>query len=124
MQRRARVTSKGQITIPHEIRRVLGVRPGDTVEFESNEAGVQVRPVRKESALSSSDMCKNRSGARLGARFKVTHRRRRDGGSYPRRILADFVIGAYAQENGYHLLTLDQSVYRAAFPKLKLLPFS
>jgi AbrB family looped-hinge helix DNA binding protein len=49
MQRQARVTSKGQITIPHEIRRVLGVQPGDTVEFESNEAGVQVRPVRKES---------------------------------------------------------------------------
>jgi predicted nucleic acid-binding protein len=52
------------------------------------------------------------------------HRRRRDGGSYPRRILADFVIGAYAHENGYHLLTLDQSVYRAAFPKLKLLAVS
>jgi predicted nucleic acid-binding protein len=51
-------------------------------------------------------------------------RRRRDGGSYPRRILADFVIGAYAHENGYHLLTLDDSVYRAAFPKLKLLPVS
>jgi AbrB family looped-hinge helix DNA binding protein len=49
MQRQAKVTSKGQITIPHEIRRVLGVRPGDTVEFESGENGVQVRPVRKES---------------------------------------------------------------------------
>ncbi|HXP87794.1 MAG TPA: PIN domain-containing protein [Bryobacteraceae bacterium] len=49
------------------------------------------------------------------------HRRRRDGGSYPRRILADFVIGAFAHENGYHLLTLDQTVYRTAFPKLKLL---
>jgi AbrB family looped-hinge helix DNA binding protein len=49
MQRQARVTSKGQITIPHEIRRVLGVQPGDTVEFESSDAGVQVRPVRKES---------------------------------------------------------------------------
>jgi AbrB family looped-hinge helix DNA binding protein len=49
MQRQAKVTSKGQITIPHEIRRVLGVRPGDTVEFESGESGVHVRPVRKES---------------------------------------------------------------------------
>ncbi|HXP87795.1 MAG TPA: AbrB/MazE/SpoVT family DNA-binding domain-containing protein [Bryobacteraceae bacterium] len=49
MQRQARVTSKGQITIPHEIRRVLGVQPGDTVEFESGEDGVKVRPVRKES---------------------------------------------------------------------------
>ena len=49
MQRQARITSKGQITVPHEIRRVLGVRPGDRLIFESDEAGVRVRPVRTES---------------------------------------------------------------------------
>lgn len=30
----ARVTSKGQITLPKKIRDALGVRPGDDVEFE------------------------------------------------------------------------------------------
>lgn len=29
-----RVTSKGQVTIPKEIRQVLGVSPGDLVEFQ------------------------------------------------------------------------------------------
>lgn len=48
-QKQARITSKGQITIPRDIRRVLGVQPGDRLMFESNNGGVQVRPVRTES---------------------------------------------------------------------------
>ena len=47
-------------------------------------------------------------------------RRRRQKGGAPRRILADFLIGAYADQNGHTLLTLDRGIYRAAFPKLKL----
>lgn len=46
MQRRARITSKGQITVPREIRRLLGVRPGDGLLFETDEAGTRVRPAR------------------------------------------------------------------------------
>ncbi len=46
MQKQARITSKGQITVPREIRRTLGVRPGDRLLFESDRAGVRVRPVR------------------------------------------------------------------------------
>jgi hypothetical protein len=47
-------------------------------------------------------------------------RRRRQGEPGPRRILADFVIGAHAIEKGYPLLTLDGGLYRAAFPGLKI----
>lgn len=38
----------------------------------------------------------------------------------PRRILADFLIGAHAVVNGYRLLTLDKRLYRASFPKLEM----
>lgn len=48
-------------------------------------------------------------------------RRRRHPSAGPRRILADFLIGAHAQENGYGLLTLDDRLYRAAFPSLRLI---
>ena len=47
-------------------------------------------------------------------------RRRQHGGSGSRRVLADFLIGAYAAENGFTLLTLDNGLYRAAFPGLKI----
>ncbi len=57
MRKQARVTSKGQITVPHEIRRALGLRPGDHLLFEigdsasagKNGAAVRVRPVRTNS---------------------------------------------------------------------------
>jgi AbrB family looped-hinge helix DNA binding protein len=46
MQKQAKITSKGQITIPREIRRTMGVQPGDRVLFESDKEGIRVRPVR------------------------------------------------------------------------------
>ena len=46
MQKQARITSKGQITVPREVRRFLGVRAGDRLLFESDGKGVRVRPVR------------------------------------------------------------------------------
>lgn len=47
-------------------------------------------------------------------------RRKKQGGSEPRRLLADFLIGAHASESGHKLLTLDDRLYRRAFPGLKL----
>ena len=49
MKKQARITSKGQITVPHEIRRALGVRPGDKLLFEKEGSSVRVRPVRTKS---------------------------------------------------------------------------
>ena len=51
---------------------------------------------------------------------KYANRRRKQRAGQPRRILADFLIGAHALERGYSLLTLDQGIYRAAFPKLHI----
>jgi predicted nucleic acid-binding protein len=48
-------------------------------------------------------------------------RRRRQREVEPRRILADFLIGAHASENGHRLLTLDARFYRLAFPKLDII---
>lgn len=51
---------------------------------------------------------------------KYANRRRKQRAGQPRRILADFLIGAHALEKDYSLLTLDEGIYRAAFPKLHL----
>ena len=45
-------------------------------------------------------------------------RRRKQSDSGVRRILADFLIGAHAETRGYRLLTLDERIYRVAFPHL------
>jgi antitoxin PrlF len=52
MQKQATITSKGQITVPLEVRRILGVRAGDKLMFENDETGVRVRPVRGQSTFS------------------------------------------------------------------------
>jgi hypothetical protein len=49
-------------------------------------------------------------------------RRIRSGGGPPRRVLADFIIGAHALIRGYTLLTLNGRDYVAAFPTLPIIP--
>ena len=51
MEKEAKITSKGQITVPLAIRQALGVQPGDTLLFESGKDGIRVRPRRARSAF-------------------------------------------------------------------------
>jgi AbrB family looped-hinge helix DNA binding protein len=48
---RATVTSKGQITVPVEIRRSLGVKPGDKIRFEKQKGGVRLVREPEESVF-------------------------------------------------------------------------
>jgi predicted nucleic acid-binding protein len=59
-----------------------------------------------------------RAAGRAFQASAVRRRKRRDPG--PRRILADFLIGAHALQNGYGLLTLDERFFHAAFPQLPI----
>ena len=43
----ARVTSKGQITIPRVVRRHLRIEPGDSIDFRIVGDQVEVRPLRQ-----------------------------------------------------------------------------
>lgn len=53
--------------------------------------------------------------------YAERRRKQRDKGM--RRILADFIIGAHALTHGFRLLTLDEHLYRAAFPSLAIETF-
>jgi predicted nucleic acid-binding protein len=49
-------------------------------------------------------------------------RRRKLGDGQPKRLLADFIIGAHSLLHADRLLTLDPRRYKQSFPKLRLLP--
>jgi predicted nucleic acid-binding protein len=87
--------------------------PGRTEAFVDRfceEAGIAVEWELRE-----------RIWRKAGAAFQgYATRRKKQRGAEPRRLLADFLIGAHALENGYKLLTLDGGMYRKAFPGLKL----
>jgi len=47
-------------------------------------------------------------------------RRRKSGGGMPKRLLADFIVGAHALIMADRFLTLDQDRYIKDFPELNL----
>ena len=106
--------SRGGIVICGAVFGELLAGPGRNEEFINNFL---------EGAEISVDWSSNETIWRsAGFAFqKYAARRRRTRSGAPRRILTDFYIGAHAFENGYSLLTLDDGIYRAAFPKLKIL---
>lgn len=58
-----------------------------------------------------------------GRRFaRYALRRRKSSGTNPKRLLADFIIGAHAMLQADRFLTLDPRRYSQDFPELKLLP--
>jgi predicted nucleic acid-binding protein len=60
-----------------------------------------------------------RTAGRAFRSYAARRSKQRDPG--PRRILTDFLIGAHALRRGYRLLTLDDHLYRAAFPRLPII---
>lgn len=58
-----------------------------------------------------------RAGTAMGE-----YARRRRGGALPRRVLADFLIGAHAEHHGLAVATFDRTVYEAVFPGVRLVP--
>ena len=59
-----------------------------------------------------------RSAGRAFQHYAERPHKQGDPGS--RRILADFLVGAHAQTRSYRLLTLDEGLYKAAFPTLTI----
>jgi len=49
MKNSSTISSKGQITVPQEVRKRLGLETGDRVEFVMEAGRTVVRPVRSES---------------------------------------------------------------------------
>ncbi len=50
---KATLTSKGQITVPAKIRRRLGLRPGQVLEFDEHAPFLKAVPVFDEEAMRS-----------------------------------------------------------------------
>jgi AbrB family looped-hinge helix DNA binding protein len=48
MSKFSTITSKGQLTVPQEIRKRLGLQTGDLVEFVVEEDRTVIRPARSE----------------------------------------------------------------------------
>jgi len=105
---------RGNLVVPAPVFSELMAAPGRTEEFLNSfmlDTGIGI------------DWDLDQSIWRLAGRafqsYAASRRKQRDSG--PRRILADFLIGAHAQRHGFALLTLDDGIYRNAFPNLQII---
>ena len=97
-------------TVFAEVHAIPRMTPALLAEFLS-DTGITVDP-----AVSLADW------STIGLAFgKYADRRRANGGGQPKRLLADFAIGAHAFASCDRLLTLDVTRYRTAYPTLTLL---
>jgi AbrB family looped-hinge helix DNA binding protein len=51
LDNQAKITSKGQITLPLAIRKSLGVRAGNVLLFEEDKNGVRVRAAKSKESI-------------------------------------------------------------------------
>jgi predicted nucleic acid-binding protein len=104
---------RGNLIVAAPVFAELIAAPGRTENFVSaffDDAGIAIDWELGE------DVWRSAGNAFRG--YANRRRKHRDFG--PRRILADFLIGAHAAAHDYRLLTLDVHLYRAAFPTLKI----
>jgi hypothetical protein len=105
-------TDRGQLVIAAPVFVELRAMPGRdeaTIDAFLERTGVAVDWKIDERIWREAARANNEYVARRRKNFKL-----------PRRIAADFVIGAHATVRGYSLLTFDQRTFRSAFPSLTL----
>ena len=79
-----RVTTKGQVTIPKEIRETLGIEPGDEIAFEEVDSGYRIRKEAPTTAEGDDPFEKHRGSAEGDE--TMSDRMRRLRGEYPREV--------------------------------------
>ena len=79
-----RVTTKGQVTIPKEIREALGIEPGDEIAFEEVESGYRIRKKKPTTASGADPFEKHRGSA--DSEETMPERMRRLRGEFPRAV--------------------------------------
>jgi len=105
--------SRGNLTVASPVFAELVAGPGRTEDFVNGffeDTGIAIDWELGEKVW--------RAAARAFRGYAERRRKHRDLGT--RRILADFLIGAHAASHGYRLLTMDERLYRVAFPTLKI----
>lgn len=78
-----RVTTKGQVTIPKDIRDALGIEPGDEVDFE--RVGSEYRLQKQAPTTEDGDDPFEKHRGSAGTDETMPERMRRLRGEYPRK---------------------------------------
>lgn len=107
-----RASSQGALVISPVVYAELVAAPGrdpDAIDYFVDVARIRVDWLLEPAVWRT---------AAIAFQGYAERRRAQERGTGPRRILADFLIGAHALHHASALLTFDQGIYQAAFPAL------
>lgn len=105
---------EGALLISPVVFAELHAYPGATAAY--------IRKFLEDTGVMIDQKLADRVWTEAGLRFaRYAARRRKSTGENPRRLVADFIVGAHALVQADRLLTLDTKVYRQEFPELRLL---
>lgn len=82
-----RVTTNGRVTIPEEIRKALGIEPGDEIAFEETDSEYVIRKQSPTPAARDVSFSKYRGSA--DSDDSMAERMRRLRGEFPRPVADD-----------------------------------
>lgn len=86
---KARVTSKGQVTLPAELRRQLGVEPGDDLDFVMEDRGVYITVVKRAKLSELHGILRLPKGAKMPTKKEAREAARRAAVERHERIVRD-----------------------------------
>jgi predicted nucleic acid-binding protein len=108
----SRVAGRGPLVISPIVHAELGAHPAATADERDRFLG--------ELRIATDWMLGEATWRYAAAKFgEYAERRRSSAGGRPRRLIADFVIGAHAAKAG-SLATRDEDFYRRTFPEIAL----
>jgi len=110
-----RADDAGALVVSPPVYAELAAAPGG--DAEALDAFLERAEVRVDWTLGE-DVWREAARAYRGY---AERRRAQPDGHGPRRILADFIVGAHALVHASALLTFDRRLYRAAFPGLRVI---
>jgi predicted nucleic acid-binding protein len=113
VQRLSAASKVGALLISPFVFAELLAYPGATEPY--------VRKFFADTEIVLDENMQSRVWVETGLRFsRYSQRRRQSVGAPPRRLLADFLIGAHALVQADRLLTFDPKVYQQDFPELRI----
>jgi predicted nucleic acid-binding protein len=104
-----RIGSEPRVVCPVVYAELAASREWDRLKLFLERAAVDVLWEMPEAVW-------ERAGMAMGE-----YARMRRGGALPRRVVADFLIGAHAEHHGLVLATFDRAVYEAVFSSVRLI---
>lgn len=99
-----KVSSKYQLTLPVQIRRALGIKPGDTVRYEVREGKLSLTVARPDVGQVLERLWAEHDTAALHAET---------GGD---------AVDHMREHHGLDVLSFDDTVYRSVFPDINVRP--